>query len=221
MFAAVIQARLGSQRCKNKMLRDFAGTNLVTIALEKFSRSNSSFKLYFAAYEEELLDVGRQFPCVLLKRNEESANGERIEVVMNYLSEIPEKYVVFINACCPFLSLEDIESAIEEFNKVGAASLTAVTRTHTWYYREDGTPINFLDPTDLNTKNSTQLLAVTHGIHIFDRERFLEHGYFWNHSEKDPVFFEISHEASLDIDTEMDFRIAEAYFSKYFTGVKN
>lgn len=214
MFAAVIQARLGSQRCKNKMLRDFVGTNLISIALEKFSRPSSAFNLYFAAYEQELIDIGKMFQCKIIHRNEESAKGERIEVVMNYLSQIPEKYIVFINACCPFLSVETVEAAIKMFNDEEARSLTAVTKTHTWYYFEDGSPINFLDPTNLNTKNSTQLLAVTHGIHIFERDRFLKNGYFWAHSEKDPVFFEISHEEAMDIDTEMEFQVAEAYYRK-------
>lgn len=212
MFAAVIQARTGSQRCKNKMLRDFAGTNLITIALEKYSRPSELYNLYYAVYEQELLEAGKGFPCTVLRRGEESANSEQIEVIMNYLAEMKEKYVVFINACCPFLRKETVEAAIIRFKETSARSMTAVVKTHTWYYHKDGTPINFLDPTNLNTKFSESLLAVTHCIHIFDRERFLDKHYFWSHEERDPVFFEMPHAEAIDIDTELEFEMAEALY---------
>ncbi|HDL20802.1 MAG TPA: hypothetical protein ENH30_05930 [Nitrospirae bacterium] len=214
MIAGLIQARTGSQRCKNKMLRDFGNTNLISLALEKFSVSSKSFNLYFAAHEEELLRIGENFECNKIKRDESSAKGERIEVVMNYLQQIPEDYVMFINACCPFLTLDTLEKAIHCFKENNALSMTAVVKTHTWYYFQDGRPVNFLDPTNLNTKSTEPLYAVTHAFHIFNKKRFLENHYFWAHGENDPYFFEIPDKEAIDIDTELEFQIAESLYAR-------
>ena len=213
MIAGLIQARIGSQRCPNKMLRDFGDTNLISLALKKFAGTSSKFKLYFAAYDRELLDLGRKFDCTLIERNEESASADNIKLVFNYLSEIKEDYVMFINACSPFLTLQTLESAINIFETESPKSLTAVEKSHTWYYFLDGKPINFLDPTNLNTKTTEPLLQVTHNIHIFNKERFIKHTYFWNHTKNDPYFFEVNDLEAIDIDTELDFKRASLLYT--------
>lgn len=212
MIAGVIQARMGSERCKNKMLRDFAGSNLITLALEKYSRPTEAFKLYFAAYEDELLSIGGNFNCELIKRKKDSVESEKIEVIMNYLAEIEEESVIFINPCHVFLKLETIERAVAEFKKKQAISMTAVVKSHTWYYFMDGRAINFLDPTNINTKMTEPVYEVTHAFHIFNRRRFLEHHYFWTHQKNDPVFFETAEIEAIDIDTELDFIKAESLY---------
>ncbi len=216
MLAAVIQARTSSQRCKNKMLRSFANTNLISLALEKYSQPTKAFKLYFAAYEPELLEIGRQYNCTIIQRNPESANGERIEIVMNYMSEIPEEMVMFINPCHPFMEMETLEKAALYFEKKQMISMTSVVKSHTWYYFMDGRAINFLDPTNLNTKTTEPLYQVAHAFHIFNRKRFLKHHYFWTHQKNDPFFFEISEKEAIDIDTELDFAKAEALYIREY-----
>ncbi|HDH53710.1 MAG TPA: hypothetical protein ENH24_04415 [Nitrospirae bacterium] len=212
MIAAVIHARVGSERCKNKMLRGFAGTNLVTLALNKFSKPTNAFKLYFAAYEPELIEIGQKYDCTIIKRDKESVESERIEVIMDYMKHIPEKTVMFINACHSFLTMETLERAVEEFERTKAVSMTSVVKTHTWYYFLDGKPINFLDPTNPNTKTTEPLYEVAHAFHIFDRERFIKHHYYWAHKKDDPLLFEISEKEAIDIDTELDFAKAESFY---------
>lgn len=218
MIAGVIQARVGSERCRNKMLRDFADTNLVSHALRKYSQPTDTYRLYFAAHEQELLSIGSQYACHLIKRNRESVTSERIEIIMNYLAEIPEDIVMFINPCHVFLEQATLVRAIREFHEKKAVSMTAVTRAHTWYYFLDGRPINFLDPTNINTKTTEPVFEVSHAFHIFDKKRFLDHHYFWAHTERDPVFFETTELEAIDIDTELDFLTAESLYLRRQAG---
>jgi len=213
-IAALIQARTGSQRCPNKMLREFCNTNLISLALKKFAGTSQLFKLYFAVHEQELIHIGKNYNCNIIKRNEQSAKADDIKTVFNYIDKIEEEYIMFINACSPFLTLKTLENAIDCFKKNKPKSLTAVIKKHTWYYFLDGKPINFLDPTNLNTKSSVPVFEVTHNIHIFNKNRFIEHTYFWNHSENDPYFFEIDEMEAIDIDTEFDFYKAESIYSR-------
>ena len=60
-IAFVIQARLGSQRVPQKMIKDFCGTNLLDISLAKITSSRVPTSQFFvSAYEEELKEVGRK-----------------------------------------------------------------------------------------------------------------------------------------------------------------
>jgi len=211
MLAIVIQARVQSQRCKNKMLRNFANTDLISLALKKFS-SISKYPLYFATYEPELITIGNNYNCKIIKRDQASAKSDKIEVVMNYLNQIAEPSIMFLNPCHPFLTIETVERAIQHYFATQAKSMTSVIKAKTWYYFEDGRPINFTDPTNLNTKATKPLIQVAHAFHIFDKERFIKNNYFWTHEEKDPIFFEIPEIEAIDIDTELDFKKAEALF---------
>ena len=58
----IIQARLGSQRVPNKMIKPFAGTTLVDVAIEKILDSSIIPKenFYFSVHEQELQEIGRK-----------------------------------------------------------------------------------------------------------------------------------------------------------------
>ena len=56
-----IQARLGSQRVKNKMLRPFCGSNLFEISLNKVIDSDIPKENFYASiYEKELKDIANR-----------------------------------------------------------------------------------------------------------------------------------------------------------------
>ena len=76
MIAGFIQARTESQRCSNKMLRPFADTSLIELALTKFTKPQNSFSLYFTAYEEELKLIGRKYSSPMIPRSKESTESE-------------------------------------------------------------------------------------------------------------------------------------------------
>ena len=61
----IIQARLGSQRVPNKMIKPFAGTTLVDVAIEKILDSSIIPKenFYFSVHEQELQTPAE---CLLL-----------------------------------------------------------------------------------------------------------------------------------------------------------
>mgnify|MGYP002028927612 CR=1 FL=1 len=57
----VIQARLNSQRVPKKMIRDFNGTNLFSLVIDKVLKSEiiSKKNFYVSVYEEELKDIAK------------------------------------------------------------------------------------------------------------------------------------------------------------------
>ena len=74
----IVQARLGSQRVPNKMLRPFANTTLVDILFEKLKSSKIMplENIHFSAHEEELKEVANKHNINIFHRSEASAMSE-------------------------------------------------------------------------------------------------------------------------------------------------
>lgn len=225
-IAGVIQARVASKRCPGKMLRPFAGSTLIEMALRKFvlpHKPERSFPIYLAVREEGFLDIVDRLPyatnCGIIKRDKASVESDDISDVMNYLTEIDAEYILFINACHPFLTLDTIEAAVKHFKHTKdlarrPVSLTSMTFSHTWYYHLDRRPINHAHPSVLDTKMTSPLIRVAHAFHIFPRLRFIKQGFFWTDTMCDPFHYSIPDVEALDVDTELDFEIAEALYLK-------
>jgi len=79
-ISAVINARLESSRMKQKMIRPFAGTTLLDIALEKLNRLDVFEHRFFAVAEKELKEKAKPYPNIEIL--------ERKPVVYNLLCKI-------------------------------------------------------------------------------------------------------------------------------------
>lgn len=212
-IAALVAVRKNSERCKNKMLRPFAGTTLVDLSLDRLSRLEGVDAKYFAANEDELLNKAACHPITVIKRSYESANvDEPINKIHEYLAVVPEDYILWINACNFFLSVDTLVRAVRDFRDNGYRSMTSVVKNRNWFYSLESKPINNLDPTNVSTKSTPPLYEVVHAFHLFNREYFLEKSAYWRNQWEDPHLFEIPEEENFDIDTEWEFVIGEKLY---------
>jgi len=212
---ALGNARLGSTRCPGKMLRPFAGTTLTEIAVRRLARTTQFDGVYFAAYEEELKDIVRKYPEVtLIERSEASAlASEPITLVHEYLREIDCDYVMWVNSCHALLLPETLDEAVRFFRThPEIRSMTAVTKTRNWFYTMDGRPVNNPDPRIVNTMLTPAMWEVRHAFHLFRKEHFFLTASYWNNRPMDPYLYEIDPLEALDVDTELDFLIAEQVY---------
>jgi len=137
-IAVIVQARLGSQRVPQKMLRPFAGTTLMDIYLEKISQSTKIplENIYASVYEKDLIEVCSKYPVQIYRRSEKSANSEGTPMTLMYewWDKIPFKYCVLVNACAPFLKLETIEKFVEFYAESSADGLFGVIDKKNYYW---------------------------------------------------------------------------------------
>ena len=97
------------------MIRDFAGTTLSDISLQKVvdAKEVPNNQVYFCVNEPELIDIGRRYPINIFERSYESANVDcGIDVLFEWYKELPFKYVRMINACSPFLESKTIDDFV-------------------------------------------------------------------------------------------------------------
>lgn len=211
--AALLYVRLASVRCPNKGLRTFGPSNLTRLALERLCRSQVAGTVYFAAYEEELLEQARGLPRVkLIQRSRESAYGEDARTICGFMHEIEEPIIAAWNSCCPFLKVETFDRAIREFKAHAYRSIMPVVETQEWYFDAAGDPISPTREAVMNTKMLPRVYRATHPFVIYERLDFLKDYQMWSLVSGDPHLFVVSEEEGLDIDTEFQFEVAEALY---------
>jgi len=212
-IAIFIHARKHSRRCKNKLLRPFAGSTLIDILLKKL-RSVRDYPIYFAACEAEFLERARRYDnLICIKRTRASAEADSDPSrIFEALQHIPFEYVAWINPSHPFLTMKTFLSAIRYFEKHSPNSLTAVKRKKAWLYQPDARPITNKKNLQVDTVLSDWVYEVAHSFHIYRRDYMLRHGRPWPNTKGDPALFEIPHDEAWDIDTEEEFIMVEALY---------
>ncbi len=223
----MVNARLASERVKRKMVRPFAGSSLLEIALNKLKKCKfiGSENLYLGAYDEEIKEVGRKCGVQVYNRTYESTlEPVSMEVLYKWLWDIESKYVLEINPCNPLLEADTIEKALTLFFEKGYRSLFSVVERKNFYFDKDSRLVNnFLGEKTylhtLETKLIEPLYEAAHCIYIWNADRVRREWKRFNFSKDDPFLFSIPPEEAFDIDYPWQFELAENIY-KIRKGVK-
>jgi len=211
-ITAYINARKSSSRCKNKLLRPFAGTTLFDISIQKIKTLQVDSKVV-CSYEDDFLDIAIKNNIPIFRRSYESAHCDLpLKKVFESYYSFDTDYVMFINPCHAHLKSETIQNAIDRFREIDAESMTSVQCIRDWIFSDNGLMVI---PTSFNgdTKTTSKYYRVAHAFHIYNRHRFLKDETVWLAGPNDPYLFEISKIESIDVDDEEDFLISESLYS--------
>ncbi len=215
-----VNARTNSQRCKNKLLRTFVDTTLLDIALKKLKVLSSNYNVVFSAHEDILLDKAKSLDLPVYERSYESSIAEEnIQGVFEVLGYVDTEYVAFLNACCPFLSVGKIETAVDQFIESDCISMSCVYKAREWLFHRNGNLV--LDMSGISTKTCDYVWRVTHSLNIYPRERFYLDEIIWKGVPNDPELFEIDRIESLDVDYEDEFYACEQVYKNKFSPPDN
>jgi CMP-N-acetylneuraminic acid synthetase len=213
----LVQARLGSQRVPNKMIRPFADSTLVDILFEKLKtlKSISTEQIYFSAYEDELKTIGKKHGINIFERSKESAlsEGQPLTEIYEWWNKLPFKYVVLVSACNPLLKPETIDSFIEKFISSDREGAFAVFEKKTYYWDKNGTPItDWNGSTIMNTKYVEPIYEAAHCLYA-SRTDIIGQGYWMDtQSPPKPELFIMNELESFDIDYEWQFQVAQSLY---------
>ena len=213
-LSIVINARVDSTRVYRKIVRDFCGTTLLDLALERVK--DIDVPKYVATCEDEIIQiVARHDGFKILDRDPMSVKkGFRDQrITFAHYSNVLTSKIMMVNSCCPFVELSTYKSAIEKMFREKHTTLTTVKRINNIFFDSDFNPIN-APLREVSTLNNKPIYEMSHLFHIFDKKFFLDNGYFWDYSSGHPFLYEVKVEESLDIDFEMDFDICETLWRK-------
>lgn len=217
-IAIIVQARLNSQRVPQKMIRNFCGTNLFEILLQKLDSSKliNNSNVYCSVHEGELKNVVRNYSFNIYNRSYESANEDNdIRKIYEWHKDLKQKYVVLISACNPLLKLETIENFILDFMKTEKEGSFAVFEKKTYYWDTSGKPItDWKGSKIMNTKTVEPIYEASHCLYA-SKISFLENE-FWmdDKTPPQPNLFVMEELEAFDIDYEWQFLIGEQLWEK-------
>ena len=212
----VIQARLSSQRCQNKMIRDFSGTTLIDILLTKLEKSSISNKnIYLSIHEKELIKICEKYPFNIYKRSKASADSEGSSVteIFEWWDKIPFQNIVMVNACCPFLRIETIEKFYEDYLNISNSGMFAVFKKRNYLWNDKNELITPLFES-LNTKKIREIKEAAHVLYAGSLKDMGKNIWMGDLTKKNDVYLwdKVDEKECLDIDYDWQFNMCETLY---------
>ena len=211
----VVQARLSSQRCPNKMLRDFADTTLMDILLNKLVNSElPNSNIICSVFEPELIEVCSKYPVRTFIRSERSAmsEGNPLTEIFEWWDRIPFKNVVMVSGCCPFIRKETIEKFFFDYLKSDNDGMFGVIEKKNYIWDNDG---NLLTPfsTSMNTKEAQSLSEAAHCLYAGKLDDIGHNVWMGDLSKRGDVeLWPVPENETMDIDHEWQFELYETLY---------
>lgn len=221
-IAVIIQARLGSQRVPQKMIRPFAGSTLLDIALDKINKSKviKPENFYLSAYENEIKEIGERHGAQIFHRSEASAKSEGTPMTEMYewWDQIDHKYAVLINACAPMLTIQTIDDFVQTYAENRYNGLFGVVPKKNYFWDKQGRMITPWPEGEavMNTKVVEPTLEAAHCLYAGKLDLIGKGVWMGGFTRNSPALFEMEEEEALDIDYEWQFNAYEqVYLGKY------
>lgn len=223
---AVIPARIGSKRLPRKNILSLCGMPLVSWTINAAKGCKYVDNIFLSTDSQEIADIGfKSGLFVPFLRSKELSGDTALnsEVVLNTIYELERlgktyDYVLILQPTSPLRSAEHITMAIEKLIKENHDAVISVCEAEhhpLWCntLQEDGAMLNFIN-SDIHNKRSQNLpkyYRLNGAIYICDIIKFKEKKTFFL-SSKCSAFI-MPQEASVDIDTKIDFEYAKILLS--------
>lgn len=232
----IAPVRQNSTRVRNKLTRPFGDTALIGRALELLEKLNfngdflgqktfSRIAVPVCRDDKTLWNLVHSYRLDVIERDRDSIKDtdDSPARIHSYLNNCDEEYVMWLNACFPFLQPSTVLRAAKYFldHKDTIKSLSPVIRRYNQFWDiKTSSPINNKEQI-LNTSKMTGIYETSHCFFIYNREYMLENDRYWDCTPGNPYLYELSDNFTtefLDVDTERDFIIAEAVYNEIFSG---
>lgn len=199
------------------MLRPLAGTTLTDILLAKFARC--PFATFFAGYESVFRERCEAHGVRFVQRDLHSATIDApIIEILSFLRPLEFTHFLCVNASLPFLDIDTIAAFLDDCLAHDREPAFGVMRRTNHFMSLDRRPLNFdIGAKTINTKAIEPVLEFAHALYFFSKDYFFREGRYWDwHTVR---LIEIPDRLqTVDVDTEEDFRIAEALWKGLHQG---
>ena len=215
-ITAVIPIRSGSQRVKDKNLRPFGDTNLMELKIKTLLQVPELTSIVVNTNSEEAINIVNK--CyrggVKTHRREEYYASSKCSgsEFFRHLGEVTDTDIfVYCPCTSPFVKPQTISQCINQFlSSSGCDSLATVSSIKEFLWL-DGKPMNY-DPAHApNSQDLPDVVALNFGATVVRKEDLIRN---CNIIGKKPQFVVTDEIEAVDIDTPLDFYIAEQLYKK-------
>ncbi|MXN67193.1 acylneuraminate cytidylyltransferase family protein [Stappia sp. GBMRC 2046] len=221
-LVALMPMRHSSERVKGKNFRPFGdGRPLYQHVLDVLKQCELIDKVVIDTDSQVIRDqCAEHYPdVVLLERPEHLRAGETPmnEVLLHDIAQVPSEFYLQTHSTNPLITAQTVNKAIETFfrNYPTYDSLFSVTRYQTRLWDQLARPINHNPDILLRTQDLPPLYEENSCIYIFSGKTLEEKK---NRLSSRPYMYEMSPWEAIDIDEEINFRIAEVVYRERAEG---
>ena len=200
------------------MIRNFNGTSLFSLALDKILTSQiiPQDNFYVSICEDELIDIAESKGVNIYERSYESANNDNsLQKIYEWHDQLPFKYVVKINGCSPLLKTETIDGFVKQFVEQNEENLFGVIETKDYYWNKDGKLVTPWpeDQTIMNTKAVEVTYKAAHTLYA-SRMDLIKDDMFMGDFQKEGgiKLYPMDELETFDIDYEWQFKAGEILY---------
>lgn len=214
-ITAVIPIRTGSQRVKDKNLRPFGDTNLMELKIKTLLQVPELTSIVVNTNSEEAISVvDKYYHGVKAHRREEYYASSQCSgsEFFRHLGEVTDTDIfVYCPCTSPFVKPETISQCINQYLSSTDYDCIATVSSVKDFLWLDGKPINY-DPSHApNSQDLPDVVALNFGVTVVKKEDLIRNS---NIIGKKPQFVKTDDIEAIDIDTPLDFYIAEQLYKK-------
>lgn len=213
---ALIAARSGSVRVKNKNIRPFADSTLLEIKIEQLKRLKIFDDIVVNSNDEEILSIAKKHGASIVKRDPYFASNtvSMSDVYVNMAENMGDDCdaIAYINCTNPLIKDQTIINLIK-FYKDNFQKYDSINSAH--YVKEfmfkDNRPINYDLKKQPRSQDLPDILALNFAVNILSKKTMIE---CKNVVGMNPYIFPIDEVEATDIDNQIDFDFAEYLYKK-------
>ncbi len=217
----IIPARGGSKGLPGKNIRNLADLPLIAHSILSAKEANLVDKVYVSTDDRDIAEIAQNYGAEVIDRPEQLANDtassesaliHAVKLIENDGIEID--LVVFLQCTSPIRTGEDIDNAIKKVTTENADSLLSVSPNHRFLWQEVddvAQSINYDYRRRLRRQDMQPQYVENGSIYIFKPWVLKELN---NRLGGKISLFPMSEAASWEIDSLLDFEIAESLLKK-------
>ena len=219
---AIIPARGGSKGLPGKNIKELCGKPLIAWSIEQAKVCNNIDRVVVSTDDENIAKVAKQYGAEApFMRPAELANDKAstVDVIFPTIDwfkkhqDYRPEYILLLQPTSPLRTVEDIEGAIQTLKDKDARAVVSVCETnhHPWWSStlpENGNMKDFLRLYNLNKRRQDLpvFYRLNGAIYLADTGYLYEYNGFLG---PDTFAYEMPKERSVDIDSAIDFKLAE------------
>jgi len=212
---AMIPARMGSQRVKQKNIRPLNGKPLISHIVETAVLSDIFDEVYINSESDVFQEIADYYKIKFYKRPDYLSSNEATndDFVKDFMLNVDGDLIIQLLSTSPFLNVEEIRSFVDKIKAENLDTLISVKGEQIECVY-DGKPINFdRKGQTLPSQDLKPIYAYACGIMGWKYDNFLSNMEKYNsgyHGGEGKIgYFQLKGYSTVDIDNEEDFEIAE------------
>jgi len=222
---AIIPARGGSRGIPRKNVRLLCGKPLIAYTIEVALSSKLVNRVVVSTEDKEIADISKEHGAEVISRPPELAQDDTpslpvFQHAIKHMEEMEDyrpEIIVVLQPTSPLRIAEDIDRAIEEFLEAKYDSVVSVCEVEhppQWMYTLAGERLKPLikgGKKVVQRQDASKVYRLNGAVYVYSRDTAMKENRV---PGRDTKAYIMPLERSIDIDTELDFKLAELLMSE-------